>query len=64
MINGAVKFFDLNYALFKFGTKASASSNDGTVNSILDISRYTQWEHYSYALLAVRQKYQTTPLAL
>lgn len=43
-IKGGVKFFDINYALFKFGTTASASSNDEGINSILDVSRYTQWE--------------------
>lgn len=43
-INGGVKLFDINYALFKFGTRAVASSNDDGINSILDVSRYTQWE--------------------
>jgi len=44
MINGGVKFFDQNFALFKFGTTATASSGTDTVNAILDISKYTQWE--------------------
>lgn len=43
-ISGAVKFFDKNYALFREGASASASNNDDAVNSIIDISRYTQWE--------------------
>ena len=44
MINGAVKFFNVNYALFKSGGVATASSNDDAVKYILDVSRYTQWE--------------------
>jgi hypothetical protein len=43
-INGAVKFFDQNFALFRSGGTADASSNDDAAKFILDISRYTQWE--------------------
>lgn len=43
-ITGAVKFFNENFALFKNGTTATASTNEDSINSILDISRYTQWE--------------------
>jgi hypothetical protein len=43
-INGAVKFFEKNYALLRNGGSASAYSNDDSVNYILDVSRYTQWE--------------------
>ena len=44
MINGAVKFFEQNYALFRDGASASASSNNDAAKFMLDISRYTQWE--------------------
>lgn len=43
MVNGGCKFFNINYALFKNGGSATASSNSDTANSILDISIYTQW---------------------
>lgn len=51
-INGGVKFFEQNYSLFKNGTSASASSNDNSVNAIIDISRYTQWESLGSSDLA------------
>lgn len=44
IINGAVKFFEQNYALFRDGGTANASSNDAAAKFFLDISRYTQWE--------------------
>ena len=44
MIKGGVKFFKENFALFRNGTTATASSNEDGVNSILDTSIYTQWE--------------------
>lgn len=43
-MTGGIKFFNQNYALFKFGGRASATSNDSGAKSMLDISRYTQWE--------------------
>lgn len=43
-ITGAVKFFDKNFALFRDGATATATSNEDSVNLLLDISRYTQWE--------------------
>lgn len=43
IVNGGVKFFDKNYALFKNGSNANATSNDDSIKAILDISRYTQW---------------------
>ncbi len=43
-INGGVKFFDENFALFKEGGDATATSNNDAIRSILDVSRYTQWE--------------------
>jgi len=42
-INGAVKFFEQSYALFKNGVTATATSNDDAVKYILDVSRYTEW---------------------
>ncbi|MHA1347770.1 MAG: hypothetical protein ACTSO3_15325 [Candidatus Heimdallarchaeaceae archaeon] len=43
-INGGVKYFDQNYALFRDGASATATTNEDAVNSILDVNRYTQWE--------------------
>lgn len=43
-ITGGVKFFDRNYALFRDGGRASATTNDEAADFILDVSRYTRWE--------------------
>lgn len=43
-INGGVKFFEKNYALLKDGASATASTNPNSINSILDVSKYTEWE--------------------
>lgn len=43
-ISGAAKFFEQNFALFRDGGTADASSNADAARFILDISRYTQWE--------------------
>lgn len=43
-VSGGCKFFDKNYALLKNGGSVVTSSNGGGANSIIDISRYTQWQ--------------------
>lgn len=43
-INGGVKFFEQDYALFRLGATATASSNGDSINFILDVNRYTRWE--------------------
>lgn len=43
-ITGGIKFFDQNFGLFRAGVTAVASSNTDSVNYLLDVSRYTQWE--------------------
>lgn len=43
-ISGGIKFFETNYALFKKGASATASTNDSAAKSILDTNQYTQWE--------------------
>jgi len=43
-ITGGVKFFDRNFALLREKAAAIASSNTDSINFVLDISRYTQWE--------------------
>ena len=43
-IDGGIKFFEQNYALFRNGGRATATSNGDSAKYMLDISRYTRWE--------------------